>query len=70
MTIVGPPVGSIPSPCTIGIFLYDVVTKMDQAGNITDKQNYEWYFSYQTQAVDRQTEIPATTEGWVIPQQR
>jgi len=46
VTIVGPKIEGIPSPCTVGIFLYDVVTKMDEAGNVTEKQNFEWYFSY------------------------
>jgi hypothetical protein len=67
VTIIGPDIASIPSPSTIGIFLYDVVTKMDQAGNITDKQNFEWYYSYQTQATQQDVSVPAPTAGWVIP---
>jgi len=34
------------SKATLGIFLYDVVTKVDQAGNIVEKQNFEWYFNF------------------------
>jgi hypothetical protein len=67
VTIVGPEIASIPSPCTIGIFFYDVVTKMDQAGNITDKQNFEWYYSYQTQATAKEISVPAPTVGWESP---
>jgi len=67
ITIIGPEVAKIPSPCTVGLFLYDVVTKMDQAGNITDKQNFEWYFSYQTQATEKEVSVPAPTVGWVMP---
>lgn len=45
----GPPVDALPAQATVGIFLYDVVTKTDNAGNITDKQNFEWYYNYETQ---------------------
>ena len=45
----GPPVESMPPQATIGIFLYDVVTKTDSAGNVTDKQNFEWFYNYSTQ---------------------
>ena len=34
---------------TISIFLYDVVTATDVAGNTTEKQNYTWDFSYTMQ---------------------
>lgn len=30
----------------IGLFFYDVVTKINDAGVVTEKQNYEWYFTY------------------------
>jgi len=46
----GPPVESMPPQATIGIFLYDVVTKTDVAGNVTEKQNFEWFYNYSTQA--------------------
>lgn len=65
--IVGPKVGSIPSPCTIGVFLYDVVTKMDDAGNVTEKQNFEWYYSYRTQDSEKEIPGPSSTAGWVMP---
>ncbi len=67
IAIVGPEIASIPAPSTIGLFLYDVVTKMDEAGNITDKQNFQWYFSYQTQVVEKDVSVPAPQRGWVIP---
>jgi len=68
VAIVGPDISSISSPCTIGLFLYDVVTNTDQAGNVTDKQNFEWYFSYQTQAVEKELSVPAPTRQWIVPQ--
>jgi len=39
--VYGPGIKSIPSECTIGLFFYDVPTKTDAAGNITEKQNSE-----------------------------
>lgn len=68
VTIVGPEVASIPSPSTVGVFLYDVVTKMDQAGNVTEKQNFEWYFSYQTQVTEKDIAVQPPTAGWEVPQ--
>ena len=46
----------LPEKGTIGIFLYDVVTATDVAGNTTEKQNYKWYFSYTTKAVEERAE--------------
>ncbi len=67
ITIVGPQIATIPAPSTVGLFLYDVVTNVDQAGNVTDKQNFEWYFSYQTQAIEREISVPAPVRSWAIP---
>jgi hypothetical protein len=67
VVIVGPEISSITAPCTIGLFLYDVVTNTDQAGNVTEKQNFEWYFSYQTQAVEKEFSVPAPTRQWMVP---
>ncbi len=55
--IYGPTLDMIPGKCTIGIFLYDVVTATDVAGNTTEKQNYEWYFTYTTDHVTDTAEI-------------
>ena len=67
VTILGPKISVIPSPCTVGVSLYDVVTGIDQAGNITEKQNFEWYFSYQTQATEKEFSVPPPQRGWVTP---
>jgi len=69
ITIVGPEITRVPSPSTVGLFFYDVVTKTDQAGNVVEKQNYEWYFSYKTQATQKQFTVPAPEVGWSCPQQ-
>ncbi|HEU5122588.1 MAG TPA: hypothetical protein VFW05_00835 [Verrucomicrobiae bacterium] len=53
-TIYGPTLDALPENGTIGIFLYDVVTATDVAGNITEKQNFEWYFTY-TNRIEQST---------------
>ena len=67
LTIVGPEVANVPSPSTIGVFLYDVVTNMDQAGNITEKTNFEWYYSFRTQTTEKIVTVPAPTQAWQMP---
>lgn len=67
VVILGPQISTITSPCTVGVFLFDVVTKIDQAGNVTEKQNFEWYFSYQTQATEKEFSVPPPERGWVVP---
>jgi hypothetical protein len=51
LQIKGPPLDTLKEKGTISIFLYDVVTATDVAGNTTEKQNYTWDFSYTMQAV-------------------
>lgn len=63
LKIHGPAVDSIPAKGTIGIFLYDVVTATDTAGNVTEKQNYEWYFNYETEIAQESAEI-RVKRGW------
>jgi len=46
----------LPDKGTIGIYLYDVITATDVAGNTTEKQNYEWFFSYTTKVVEERAE--------------
>jgi hypothetical protein len=59
----GPPMESMPPTGNLGIFLYDVVTKTDAAGNITDKQNYEWYYNYGLQTKE-EPGVVEVTKGW------
>lgn len=49
LEIKGPPLDTLKDKGTISIFLYDVVTATDVAGNTTEKQNYTWDFSYTMQ---------------------
>lgn len=49
--ILGPPLSSLKDKGTITVFVYDVVTQTDVAGNTTEKQNYTWDFTYAMQQV-------------------
>jgi hypothetical protein len=62
LKIIGPPLDTLKDKGTITIFLYDVVTATDTAGNTTEKQNYTWDFSYTTQPVSDTAEV-RTTHG-------
>lgn len=63
VTIFGPPLESIPpgmagNPTTIGISLFDVITDMNDAGAITKKDNFDWYFAFGVTPVERSVEPP------------
>lgn len=62
--IYGPPLSTLPKNANIGVFIYDVVTKTDESGKVTEKQNFEWYFKYTTE-VQKDTAVVETKEGWV-----
>lgn len=64
LTIFGPAFQAIPEKTTLGIFLYDVVIRTDNAGNIVEKQNFEWYYNYETQVKEATREI-VTSRAWV-----
>lgn len=61
--IYGPPISAIPDRTTVSIFLYDVVTRADAAGNITEKQNFEWYYNYAVQ-LRQETANVVTERMW------
>jgi hypothetical protein len=44
LTISGPPLTTLRDGTKVGVFLYDVVTAIDGAGNVTKRENFEWYF--------------------------
>lgn len=50
---------------TLGIFIYDVVTKVDQAGNILEKQNFEWFFDFSTEKKEAFGPPTTVERGWV-----
>ena len=61
LEIYGPPLSRLEDGDQIGVFFYDVVTEVDQAGNVVDKANFEWYFTY------KQDGEPVTEEFDVTP---
>ncbi len=64
--VYGPNLSAIDANTTIGLFLYDVPTAVDAAGNITEKQNFEWYFAYSSKAVTKEAP-PTTTNRRGVP---
>lgn len=58
--IYGPRIDSLAGKGTIAINFYDVVTATDVAGNVTERQNYEWIFSYTTKPVEQTVEVTTT----------
>ena len=61
INIVGPSLESLPPQGTIGVFVYDVVTQVDAAGNPTKRENFEWYFDYSTHAVSKVDTVKVTS---------
>jgi hypothetical protein len=43
--IAGPDVSTLPDNATIAVFIYDVVTATDPAGNATKRSNFEFYYT-------------------------
>lgn len=69
LTITGPSLDTIPDQGTVGLFFYDVVTATDAAGNVTEKQNFEWFFNYSTKLVE-ETGAIEIRRGYLVPNQR
>ena len=62
--IAGPPLTALRDSATLGVFLYDVVTEIDKAGNVTKRENFEWYFHVRRERIIRQAES-ARRSMWV-----
>ena len=43
--ILGPDLATLPDNATIGLFLYDIVTATDAAGNPTQRSNFEFFYT-------------------------
>lgn len=63
--IYGPALATVPAPAQVGVFFFDVVTDMDNAGNIKSKENYEWYFDYKRQATQETVSVLPPEKIWV-----
>ncbi len=64
VTISGPTLASLRDGATFGVFLYDVVTAIDNAGNVTKRDNFEWYFRVNRQRVSLKSSL-VPTYVWV-----
>ena len=63
----GPSLPALRDGATFGVLLFDVVTAIDNAGNISNRDNFEWYFEVRHEVIRRTLE---TVEGrrrvWVL----
>ncbi|MGK2962006.1 MAG: hypothetical protein ACSLFK_07635 [Gemmatimonadaceae bacterium] len=56
ISVLGPSLDVLPDSGLVGLFIYDVVTATDAAGNPTRRENFEWFFDYHTKTeVDKGT---------------
>ncbi|MBI5769809.1 MAG: hypothetical protein HZA93_18680 [Verrucomicrobia bacterium] len=67
-TIYGPSLDFLPEKGTVGIYFFDVVTATDVAGNVTERQNYEWYFDLRTKEVHEDAEARQARRYMEIPE--
>ena len=64
LEIYGPELSNLPEKANIGLFFYDVVTNQNEAGEVTERQNFEWYYKYNSQT-RKDTVTVEVEEGWV-----
>jgi len=63
--IYGPSPKDLPEKTTLSIFLYDVITKTNDAGKAVEKQNFEWFYDFQMQRKEEMGDVLKTKE-WVL----
>ena len=65
MYIYGPSPSTLTENATIGVMFYDVVTNTDAAGNVTQRQSFQWVFQSKLKEVAQS--VPSTTrvKKWV-----
>lgn len=59
----GPLCASLGEESIIGIALYDVPSKYNQAGTVTKKENFEWFFNYSLITETKEDQIQYTYEN-------
>jgi hypothetical protein len=57
--IAGPDLSAVPDNSTIALFLYDIVTATDQAGNPTQRSNFEFFYTFSRQSKTQEAPIVA-----------
>lgn len=65
--IQGPSVGALQEGSTISLKLFDVVTSIDQAGNILRRDNFEWNFRVQQATIRRTLSTIVSRENILYP---
>lgn len=68
--IYGPPLSTLPDKANVGLFFYDVVTKTDSAGNVTEKQNFEWFYDYSVQLKEEEVQLDPPERMCVVAENR
>lgn len=64
--IKGPDISALPANATIGLFLYDMVTGTDAAGNPNKKSNFEFYYTLSRQ--QKTVQMPVITKRVMLDQ--
>jgi len=68
--IKGPNIKNLNGAKLLYLFINDVPTEMDAAGNIKKRENFEWYFECKMQPIQKQTKITYTYPTAVIETSR
>jgi hypothetical protein len=69
-TIKGPQLQGLYAAQVVYLFLNGVPTSYDEAGNVTKKNNFEWYFECKSEEVQKQEKKTYTYETSLIEKQR
>jgi hypothetical protein len=67
VAVYGPTVSTLPSNGTLGLYFDDVVTGTNPAGDVTQRQSFEWYFQLNFQDQNLQAEEPPPDRMFVGP---
>lgn len=63
--IYGPSPATLSQNATIGVMFYDVVTGTDVAGNVTQRQNFQWVFQCKLQEVEQPVPTTTSVKKWI-----
>jgi hypothetical protein len=63
--IYGPSPSTLSQDAAIGVLFYDVVTATDVAGNVTQRQNFQWVFQSKLKTVEQAVPSLTRTKKWI-----
>jgi hypothetical protein len=69
-TIKGPEISGLYNAKVIRLFLNGVPTEYNEAGNVTKKNNFEWFFECKTQTVEKEEQITYSYPAYPIYKER